>query len=192
MSILQVGLKLLLSPLGANIVTRTACCTVGIAFPVYSTFKAIEEKERSEQERWLLYWAAYGSFSLVETFSDKILSWFPLYYHMKFVFLVWLQLPSGNGARHLYSRHLRPFLLKHQDRLDQLHDFITREIMKFTISHQGEIEFLKGMLKRFASTANLIVKEAHQPVQRRGQNTIEGPNELTRPRIQGSGSDSEN
>nr|XP_029120809.1 HVA22-like protein k isoform X2 [Elaeis guineensis] len=92
----EVGLRLLLCPIGSNIVTRTACCTVGIGLPIYSTFKAIEKKDRNEQEKWLLYWAAYGSFSLVEVFSDKILSWFPFYYHMKFAFLVWLQLPSGN------------------------------------------------------------------------------------------------
>ncbi|MED6124080.1 hypothetical protein PIB30_055738 [Stylosanthes scabra] len=38
----------------------------------------------------------YGSFSLIEVFTDKLISWFPMYYHMKFAFLVWLQLPSTN------------------------------------------------------------------------------------------------
>lgn len=124
---------------------------------------------------------AYGSFSLVEVFSDKLLSWFPLYYHMKFAFLVWLQLPSGNGARHLYARHLRPFLLKHQDRLDHLHGFTTREITKFVINHHGEIEFLKALLKKCAHTANQMMKEVSQPVPPGGQNTIDGPNGPTRP-----------
>ncbi|KAJ6716732.1 HVA22-LIKE PROTEINS [Salix koriyanagi] len=90
----EVGLQLLLSPLNSNIVVRTACCSVGIVIPVYSTFKAIENKDQIAQQRWLLYWAAYGSFSLAEVFADKILSWFPLYHHMKFAFLVWLQLPA--------------------------------------------------------------------------------------------------
>ncbi|OVA04545.1 TB2/DP1/HVA22-related protein [Macleaya cordata] len=71
----EVGLRLLLSPLGSNVVVRTACCSVGIALPVYNTFKAIENKDQNEQQKWLLYWAAYGSFSLAEVFSDKILSW---------------------------------------------------------------------------------------------------------------------
>ncbi|KAK1317769.1 HVA22-like protein k [Acorus calamus] len=53
----EVGLRLLLSPLSSNVVIRTACCSVGIAYPVYSTFKAIENKDQSEQQRWLLYWA---------------------------------------------------------------------------------------------------------------------------------------
>ncbi|CAN6563131.1 unnamed protein product [Malus baccata var. baccata] len=90
----EVGLRLLLCPLGSNIVLRTACCSVGIGIPVYCTCKAIERKDRIAQEKWLLYWAAYGSFSLVEIFSDKLISWCPMYYHMKFAFLVWLQLPT--------------------------------------------------------------------------------------------------
>ncbi|KAF2540684.1 hypothetical protein F2Q68_00028735 [Brassica cretica] len=90
----EVGLRVLLSPLGSNIVLRTACCSIGIGLPVYSTFKAIENRDQSAQRKWLIYWAAYGSFSLVEVFTDKLISWFPLYYHGKFAFLVWLQLPT--------------------------------------------------------------------------------------------------
>lgn len=90
----EVGLRLLLCPLGSNIVVRTACCSVGIVLPIYRTFKAIERKDQDEQQRCLLYWAAYGSFSLLEVFSDRIISWLPFYYHLKFAFLVWLQFPS--------------------------------------------------------------------------------------------------
>ncbi|MBA0779565.1 hypothetical protein Gotri_003812 [Gossypium trilobum] len=99
----------------------------GVVLPVYSTFRAIERKDENEQQKWLIYWAAdlviiaaYGSFTLVETFSDKLLSWFPYYYHFKFAFLVWLQLPSTEGAKQIYKNHLRPCLLKHQARVDQL------------------------------------------------------------------------
>ncbi|XP_050263019.1 HVA22-like protein k [Quercus robur] len=109
----MVGLGLLLCRLGSNVVVQTVSCSIGIALAVYKTFKAIEEKDQDEQQWWLLYWAAYGSFSLAEVFADKLLSWFPLYYHVKFAFLVWLQLPSANGSKDLYMSHLRPFLLKH-------------------------------------------------------------------------------
>ncbi|KAK4477091.1 hypothetical protein RD792_016299 [Penstemon davidsonii] len=125
----QVGLKLLLSPLGSNVVIRTACCSVGIVLPVYSTFKAIEANDQDEQQKWLLYWAAYGSFSVAEVFTDKFLHWFPLYYHMKFAFLVWLQLPTVDGAKQLYMNHLRPFLLRHQSRLDQIMGFFHGEMV---------------------------------------------------------------
>ncbi|RYR10923.1 hypothetical protein Ahy_B05g079406 isoform B [Arachis hypogaea] len=141
----EVGLRLLLCPLGSNIVIRTACCSVGIALPVYSTFKAIESRDQNAQRKCLLYWAAYGSFSLVEVFTDKLIYWFPMYYHIKFAFLVWLQLPSTDdihplninvslmpnsrnsdklvlqqGAKQLYMKHLRPFLSRHQAKVDQI------------------------------------------------------------------------
>ncbi|GMN29649.1 hypothetical protein TIFTF001_002511 [Ficus carica] len=171
----EVGLRILLCPLGSNIVVRTACCSVGIALPVYSTFKAIEKKDNNEQQRWLLYWAArqtifvyfshflislrpekksilacsacvsvlcgcfwccsvaYGSFSLVEVFADKLISWVPMYYHVKFAFLVWLQLPSGDGAKQLYTSHLRPFFLRHQARIDQFLGITYREMVCLSV-----------------------------------------------------------
>ncbi|KAL6509641.1 hypothetical protein OROGR_022951 [Orobanche gracilis] len=68
---------------------------------------------------------AYGTFSVAELFTDKFLYCdlsflpsgdssrlirFPLYYHMHFAFLVWLQLPSVdvslvNGALNLFDPH---------------------------------------------------------------------------------------
>ncbi|XP_075493298.1 HVA22-like protein k [Primulina tabacum] len=163
----EAGLRLLLCPLGSNIVVRTACCSVGIVLPVYSTFKAIEAEDQDEQQKWLLYWAAYGSFSVVELFTDKFLYWFPLYYHMKFAFLVWLQLPSVDGARKLYMNHLRPFLRRHQPRLDQLVGFLYGEMAKFVSNHEAEIQFAKTLLFKILLSANDMVKEIIHPGQRR-------------------------
>lgn len=172
----EVGLKLLLSPLGGNVVVRTACCSVGIALPVYNTFKAIENKDQNEQQKWLLYWAAYGSFSLAEVFSDKILSWFPLYYHMKFAFLVWLQLPSADGARILYVRHIRPFLLRHQARLDQVADITYNEMAKFISAHQAEIQFARSVLMKILTSASQMMSSVIHPThQTQGRNAIEAP-----------------
>ncbi|KAL3722515.1 hypothetical protein ACJRO7_034827 [Eucalyptus globulus] len=171
----EVGLRLLLCPVSSNIVVRTACCSVGIVFPVYSTFKAIEERDQDEQQRWLIYWAAYGSFSVAEVFADKILFWFPAYYYMKFAFLVWLQCPSGNGARQLYRNGLRPFLLKHRRRLDQIVGLIYGELNKFVSSHQEEFLFARRVVMRiFASANGILSGSAHPP---EGQNiaAIEGP-----------------
>ncbi|GAB2283114.1 HVA22-like protein k [Dionaea muscipula] len=141
----DVGLRLILNPIGSNIVIRTACCSVGTILPVYSTFKAIERKDQNEQQKWLIYWTAYGSFSLVEVFSDKLLTWFPYYYHFKFAFLVWLQLPTVEGANQLYKNHLRPFFLRYQDSSDQVLGYVYREMMKLISAHQAEIELLKTL-----------------------------------------------
>lgn len=180
----EVGLRLLLCPFGSNIVIRTACCTVGIGLPVYSTFKAIENGDRSEQDKWLVYWAAYGSFSLAEVFLDKFLYWCPFYYHMKFAFLVWLQLPTSNGSRMIYRRYLRPFLLRHQARLDQLLGATSYEIAKFVVTHQNEIQVLKAVIEKCATTARQIVKDIIQPGQTEGRNLNDDPNNSAPNRLQ--------
>ncbi|KAK6794990.1 hypothetical protein RDI58_008443 [Solanum bulbocastanum] len=193
----EMGLKLLLSPLNTNVIGRTACCSVGIVLPVYSTFKAIETGNRNEQHKWLLYWAAYGSFSIVEAFTDKFLYWLPLYYHVKLAFLVWLQLPSAEGAKQLYTNHLRPFLMRHQARLDHILELFHGELPsskdfqkfqckagrsqetaimhgKFISTHQAEIQFAKVLLgKTLLSVGNIL----QQPAQGRVVGTIEGPAE---------------
>ncbi|GMJ08748.1 hypothetical protein HRI_004544000 [Hibiscus trionum] len=159
----EVGLRLLLWPLGSNIVTRAACCSVGVVLPVYSTFRAIERNNEREQQKWLTYWAAYGSFTLVETFSDKLLSWFPYYYHFKFAFLVWLQLPSTEGAKQIYRNHLRPNLLKHQARVDQLMGFASAEMQTRMLLVARNLLNREGYLRSMAQQGrmqipNLIVK----------------------------------
>ncbi|XP_044499808.1 HVA22-like protein k isoform X2 [Mangifera indica] len=167
----KVGLQLLLCPLGSNVVIRTACCSVGIALPVYSTFKAIERKDQDDQQKWLIYWAVYGSFSIVEVFSDKLLSWFPMYYHLKFAFLVWLQLPSAEGARQLYTNHLRPFLLRHQARVDKLVGFGNHQMVRVFSTHQAVFQFAKTVLMKIMGTGDLPFRGTSQ----QEHNEIEGP-----------------
>ncbi|XP_076906703.1 HVA22-like protein k [Bidens hawaiensis] len=159
----EVGLRLLLCPLGSNIVLKTACCSVGVILPVYSTFKAIETNNRAEQQKLLLYWAAYGTFSVAEIFADKIISWFPLYHHMKFAFLVWLQLPTTNGAKQLYMNHLRPFLLKHQAKLDQIVAILYNETGKFISAHEGEFRFVKAIVMKILISAKHLLNDSSQP-----------------------------
>ncbi|XP_015574634.1 HVA22-like protein k [Ricinus communis] len=171
---MEVGLQLLLSPLNTNIVVRTACCTAGVVLPVYSTFKAIENRDLIDQQKWLLYWAAYGTFSVAEVFADKVLSWFPLYYHVKFAFLVWLQLPSVNGARQLYMSHLRPFLLRHQARLDQVTGLVYREMDKFVITHQAEFKFVKALFLKVLASVHHMVQHPADQGRRPANNSVEG------------------
>lgn len=169
----EVGLRLLLCPLGSNIVVRTACCSVGIVLPIYRTFKAIERKDQDEQQRCLLYWAAYGSFSLLEVFSDRIISWLPFYYHLKFAFLVWLQFPSVDGAKHLYMCHLRPFLLQHQARIDRALGFAYGEMVKFICAHKEEIQFARTVFSKIVTSVDQMFKGVDKPALPQGRRLIE-------------------
>ncbi|KAL7584888.1 hypothetical protein Lser_V15G45767 [Lactuca serriola] len=172
----KAGLRLLLVPLNSNIVIKTACCTVGVALPVYSTFKAIEAKDPNEQHKWLLYWAVYGSFSVGEIFADRFISWFPLYYHIKFAFLAWLQLPTS-GAKQLYMNHLLPFLSNHEARLDQIAGLFYNKMDKFVSAHQGEFEFMKTKIIKILMSGKQLVNGSSQPVATQERRAIVDPRE---------------
>ncbi|CAM6033702.1 unnamed protein product [Sphagnum compactum] len=158
----EVGLRLLLSPSASQVVVRAACTLFGIGFPIYSTHKAIAYKNLAEQEQWLFYWAVYGCFTATEVVFDKLFSWFPFYYHIKFVFLVWLQLPSQFGAHYLYTNLLRPVLLKHQRSLDRVVDGTRNEMSKFILSHQQEAQFVKRIVQKLLISVYQAARDAMQ------------------------------
>ncbi|CAI9304065.1 unnamed protein product [Lactuca saligna] len=173
----KAGLRLLLVPLNSNIVIKTACCTVGVALPVYSTFKAIEAKDPNEQHKWLLYWAVYGSFSVGEIFADRFIYWFPLYYHIKFAFLAWLQLPTTSGAKQLYMNHLLPVLSRHEAILDQIAGLFYNKMDKFISAHQGEFEFMKTKIIKILMSGKQLVNGSSQPVATQERRAIVDPRE---------------
>ncbi|BFZ01552.1 hypothetical protein BsWGS_04590 [Bradybaena similaris] len=99
------------------------CNFIGFIYPAYASVKAIESHEKDDDTKWLTYWVVYSVFSLVEFFSDIFLFWIPFYPFLKCVFLVWCFLPiSWNGSHILYYRFIRPFILRHQDRIDSALD----------------------------------------------------------------------
>ncbi|GAY67996.1 hypothetical protein CUMW_260690 [Citrus unshiu] len=79
----EVGLRLLFCPLGSNIILRTACCSVGVALPVYS-----------RQLRGKIKMSNTSGSCIGQLMEVLALLRFAMYYQLKFAFLVWLQLPS--------------------------------------------------------------------------------------------------
>jgi receptor expression-enhancing protein 5/6 len=66
-----------------------------------------------------MYWVVFASFSCVEFFSDILLSWFPFYFLGKCIFLIWCMSPgSYNGWNVIYTRIIRPFVLRHESKID--------------------------------------------------------------------------
>ncbi|KAF9916968.1 ER membrane protein DP1/Yop1 [Lobosporangium transversale] len=91
---------------------------LGWVYPAYRSFKALETQQKDDDTQWLTYWTVYGFVSILESFTDILLYWFPFYFFLKTVFLLWLMLPTFNGASTIYTRVLRPFLLQHKEEID--------------------------------------------------------------------------
>uniref|UniRef100_A0A7S4E0L3 Receptor expression-enhancing protein n=1 Tax=Lotharella globosa TaxID=91324 RepID=A0A7S4E0L3_9EUKA len=66
----------------------------------------------------LTYWVVWGVFTTTESSSDRLFSWFPIYYAIKFMLLLWCLLPGSQGSAIIYNYVLKPIFMKHHERID--------------------------------------------------------------------------
>jgi receptor expression-enhancing protein 5/6 len=91
------------------------CNLIGFAYPAYQSIKAIESTNKDDDTKWLTYWVVCAAFHIVDFFSGLVLFWFPLYWLLKCIFLIWCYLPiENNGSIIIYYRFLRPFFLQNR------------------------------------------------------------------------------
>lgn len=81
---------------------------LGFLYPAYASFRALKTVDKSDDTLWLTYWVVFAFFGLVEHWSDMLLSWFPFYYFLKSLCLLWLYLPATRGALTVYSMAVEP------------------------------------------------------------------------------------
>jgi receptor expression-enhancing protein 5/6 len=101
------------------------CNLIGFIYPAMTSIKAIESRNKEDDTKWLTYWVVFALFSLLEFFSDILLSWFPIYWLAKCAFLIWCYAPGSlNGSHMIYHKIIRPFFLKHESVIDTAADKI--------------------------------------------------------------------
>ncbi|KYM76606.1 PREDICTED: receptor expression-enhancing protein 5 [Atta cephalotes] len=100
---------------------QLVCNIVGFVYPAYQSMKALESPKKEDDTKWLTYWVVFAVFTIVEFFSEYIVSWFPVYWLFKCVFYVWLMAPIAeyNGSLILYRRIIRPKFIQYQPGLDR-------------------------------------------------------------------------
>ncbi|PSN41000.1 hypothetical protein C0J52_16056 [Blattella germanica] len=59
------------------------CNIIGFLYPAYCSIKALESPNKDDDTKWLTYWVVFAFFSIVEYFSNILLSWFPFYWLFK-------------------------------------------------------------------------------------------------------------
>lgn len=116
----SLGLILFLSlfmflGIGADLITDL----IGMFYPMYMSFKALETKGGDDDKLWLTYWVVFALYKVVDDWAGVFLYWVPFYYVIKLGILIWLFAPQTKGAISLYDGLIRPFILKHQNEIDQ-------------------------------------------------------------------------
>ncbi|KAH9925034.1 TB2/DP1, HVA22 family-domain-containing protein [Epithele typhae] len=99
---------------------RIVSATTAFLYPGYASYKTLSQRpaNEAELERWLMYWSVLGCIVAVEYVAEWLVSWLPLYYPMKTLFLLYLALPQTSGSAWLYTTHLRPFFAAHEHEID--------------------------------------------------------------------------
>ncbi|KAL4160039.1 hypothetical protein PRNP1_000610 [Phytophthora ramorum] len=100
--------------------SRSLCLAVGVVYPAYASFKALERPESGHDEKqWLTYWVVYGATTSVETVASPLMCLVPGYNITKTLFLIWMMSPQTKGATIVYDKLLCPFLKEKEPFVDR-------------------------------------------------------------------------
>ncbi|KAI0533470.1 TB2/DP1, HVA22 family-domain-containing protein [Xylaria digitata] len=91
--------------LGGQLLTNFA----GFVIPGYYSLAALFSTSKTDDTQWLTYWVVFAFFSVIESIIS-VVYWFPFYYTFKFVFLLWLSLPTFSGAQLIFRSFMQPML----------------------------------------------------------------------------------
>ena len=102
-----------------NLFTKPLGVLIGMLYPAYQSFKALESPGIDDDKQWLTYWCVHSFLQVFEYFGEYILTGtIPFYYLVKLVFLVYLMHPQYRGALACYANFVAPYLKAHQNNID--------------------------------------------------------------------------
>ncbi|EFX86212.1 hypothetical protein DAPPUDRAFT_33918, partial [Daphnia pulex] len=104
----------------SGLVSRLVILFLGTLYPAYSSYKAIRNKDVDEYVKWMMYWVVFALFTTAETITDVFLGfWFPFYYEIKIIVVLWLLSPATEGSSILYRKFVHPVLVKREKEIDE-------------------------------------------------------------------------
>ena len=93
---------------------------IGVAYPAFMSFVALESEDKNDDKQWLTYWVCFGVFNIVDQFAGIILQFIPFYYFLKLGFLVFLFHPQSQGATTIYDKFILPNVQKYESRVKEI------------------------------------------------------------------------
>ncbi|KAJ0408406.1 hypothetical protein P43SY_003132 [Pythium insidiosum] len=105
--------------MGSSSLLRPVHLAIGVAYPAYASFKALETAAPDGSRQWLTYWVVVGIGATAEAASRRLVAWIPGYDLLKTLFLLWLMLPKTRGALLVYRGVLRPLLRQYEPWIDR-------------------------------------------------------------------------
>ncbi|KRX43363.1 Receptor expression-enhancing protein 5 [Trichinella britovi] len=91
----------------AHSVAELWCNLICFGYPAMKTLAEMESNEKSKRKQWMFYWVIFGLFTITDVFAYSINHIFPLYWQLKWIFFLWLFMPTCLGAAALYEKFLQ-------------------------------------------------------------------------------------
>jgi hypothetical protein len=113
-----------------SIVTSNVAFLLGITYPVVKTWKAISADDQEAHKQWLTFWTIYSFLYVFETMTYWFLGYFWFYHEVKLVLILWLALPTYNGAQVVYDRVILKLLLRFEGEIDDTTDKLSPFLQK--------------------------------------------------------------
>ncbi|GLD93206.1 hypothetical protein PINS_up001798 [Pythium insidiosum] len=105
--------------MGSSSILRPLHLAIGVTYPAYASFKALETAAPDAHRQWLTYWAVVGIGATAEAVGRRLVAWIPGYDLLKTFLLLWLMLPKTKGALLVYRGVLRPLLRQYEPWIDR-------------------------------------------------------------------------
>ena len=101
---------------------------LGVAYPAFQSFLALESEGAEDDKQWLTYWVCFGAFNIIDQFAGIILRFIPFYYFLKLGFLVFLFHPATQGATTVYNQFILPKMKEYESRINALEKQMTDKL----------------------------------------------------------------
>jgi len=101
------------------LLSKVVTNVLGLLYPAYLSFVAVKNKDVRGYVQWMMYWIVFAFYSFCESFTDTFIGpWFPFYYELKILLVIWLMSPVTRGANIVYRRFIHPNLVKYEPEID--------------------------------------------------------------------------
>eukprot|EP00051_Salpingoeca_urceolata_P010001 m.121602 g.121602 ORF g.121602 m.121602 type:complete len:175 (+) comp16541_c0_seq2:132-656(+) len=121
------------------LISRFLCNIVGSLYPGYCSYKAVKTKNVKEYMHWMKYWTVFAFFLVAESITDIVLYWFPFYYELKIVFLIFIVVPRLHGADYVFRHLLHPTISEHEGTIDGAAEQARQRVVDATSSMWGNM-----------------------------------------------------
>jgi len=107
--------------------SRIVILVFGTLYPAFASYKAVKTKDIREYVKWMMYWIVFAFFTCMETVTDLFLAWFPFYYEVKILLVVWLLSPATRGSSILYKKFVHPWLERNEEEIERYIERASRQ-----------------------------------------------------------------